>query len=61
MELIWRTVLLGAWIVAGAITFYSGEAVLEGVLAIILVGAVLLGFLLHPRKEVFYVRTAVQL
>lgn len=61
MELIWRTVLLGAWIVAGVLLFTPGEAVLEGVLAIILVGAVFLGFLLHPRKEVFYVRTTVLL
>ena len=46
---------------AGVLLFTPYEAFLEGVIAFAIVVAALLGFLIHPRREVFYVRTAVRL
>jgi len=60
MELGWPVVLVVV-ILAGALLFTPYEAVLEGVIALVMVTAVLAGFLMHPRRDVFYVRTAVQL
>ena len=60
MEFGWP-VLLVVVILAGALLFTPYEAVLEGVIALAMVTAVLVGFLMHPRRDVFYVRTAVQL
>jgi hypothetical protein len=48
-------------VLAGALLFTPYEAVLEGVIAFVMVTAVVAGFLLHPRREVFYVRTAIPL
>jgi hypothetical protein len=53
--------LLGVAMLAAVLLFTSYESVLEGVVALVIVGAVILGFSLHPRKEVFYVRTTVRL
>jgi hypothetical protein len=61
MEEISRILLLGVAILAAVLLFTPYESVLEGVLALAIVAAVLLGFFLHPRREVFYVRTAVRL
>jgi hypothetical protein len=44
---------------AGALLFTPAEAVFECVMAVAMVTAVLIGFLIHPRRDVFYVRTAV--
>lgn len=60
MELISRALLLCAFVLAGVLLFTPYEAWLEGVVAALIVGAVVLGFLMYPRKEIFYVRTAVQ-
>lgn len=57
MEEISRIVFLGVAVLAAALLFTPYEAVLEGVVALSIVAAVLLGFFLHPRKEVYYVRT----
>jgi hypothetical protein len=61
MEDISKVLLLGIAMLAAVLLFTPHEAFFEGVIAIIFVAAVVLGFLLHPRKEVFYLRTAVRL
>jgi hypothetical protein len=60
MQLVWP-VLVVVVILAGVLLFTPYEAVLEGVIASVMVTAVVAGFLMHPRKEVFYVRTTVPL
>ncbi len=57
MEEISRVLFLGVAVLAAVLLFTPYEAVLEGVVALAIVAAVLLGFFLHPRKEVYYVRT----
>jgi hypothetical protein len=57
MEEIPRIVFLGIGVLAAVLLFTPYEVVLEGVVALAIVAAVLLGFFLHPRKEVYYVRT----
>lgn len=61
MDLISRAVLIGVIILAGALLFTPYEAALEGVIALALLTAALVGFLIQPRRDVFYVRTAVRL
>jgi hypothetical protein len=56
-----KVLLVGVAMLAAVLLFTPYEAVLEGVIAILFVAAVVLGFLLHPRKEVFYLRTTVRL
>jgi len=46
-------------VLAGVLLFTPYEAVLEGVIAAVMVMAVLIGFLMHPRRDVFYVRPAL--
>jgi len=60
IELGWP-VLLALVVLSGALLFTPYEAVLEGSIALAMVTAVFVGFLMHPRRDVFYVRTAVQL
>jgi hypothetical protein len=45
-------------VVAAALLFTPYEAFLEGVIALVIVAAALVGFLMHPRRDVFYVRTS---
>ena len=59
MELITKTLLVAVVVLAGVLLFTPYEAVLEGIIAVVMVTAVLAGFLMHPRREVFYVRTAL--
>jgi hypothetical protein len=61
MELISRALLLGVVVLAGVILFSPYEAFLEGFIALAIVVAVVLGFLMYPRREVFYVRSTVRL
>ena len=56
-----RPVLVVVAIVAGVLLFTPYEAFLEGVIALAIAVAAVVGFLLHPRREVFYVRTAIRL
>jgi hypothetical protein len=46
---------------AAALLFTPLEVYLEGALALGIVAAAVVGFLIHPRREVFYVRTTVRL
>jgi hypothetical protein len=57
-ELISRALLVAVVALAAVLLFTPYEAVLEGVIAVVVVTAVLAGFLMHPRREVFYVQTA---
>ena len=61
MDLILRAVLLFVAILAGVLLFTPYEAFLEGMIAIVIVAAAVVGFAMHPRREVFYVRTSVRL
>jgi len=61
LELISRIALVGLFILAGVLLLSPYEPWLEGAIAIIMVAAAVAGFLMHPRREVFYVRTSVQL
>jgi len=61
MELISRAVLVGVVVLAGALLFTPYEAFLEGFIAIAILTAAVVGFLLHPRRDVFYVRTIIPL
>jgi len=61
MEELLTPVLFVVTILAGVLLFTPYEAFLEGVIALAIVVAALVGFLMHPRREVFYVRTAVRL
>lgn len=56
-----RPVLVVVAILAAVLLFTPYEAVLEGVLAFGMVAAVLAGFLMRQKKEVYYVRTSVAL
>lgn len=46
---------------AALLLFTPSEAYLESTIALGIVAATVVGFLMHPRREVFYVRTAVRL
>ena len=61
MEELLMPVLFVVTILAGVLLFTPYEPFLEGVLALAIVLAAVVGFLTHPRREVFYVRTAVRL
>ena len=52
-------VLAVVMVLAGVLLFTPYEAILEGVIAAVMVSAVVSGFLMHPRRDVFYVRTAL--
>jgi len=58
METAWPVLIVVA-VLAGALLFTPYEAFLEGAIAAVMVTAVLAGFLMHPRRDVFYVRTAL--
>ena len=58
METAWP-VLIVVVVLAGALLFTPYEAFLEGTIAAVMVTAVLAGFLMHPRRDVFCVRTAL--
>jgi hypothetical protein len=60
MELIPRTLLLIVAILAAVLLFTPYEAFLEGIIAVVIVVAAVVGFGMHPRREVFYVRTGVR-
>jgi len=60
MELISRALLLAVVVLAGVLLFTPHEAFLEGAIALVIVVAVVVGFLMYPRREVFYVRTTIR-
>lgn len=58
---LWKPVLFVVVVLAGALLFTPYEALLEAVVAFVIVAAVVVGFVMHSRREVFYVRTTVRL
>lgn len=52
MELISRAFLVAVVVLAGVLLFSPYEAFLEGFIALVIVVAVVVGFLMYPRKEV---------
>ena len=60
MELIPRTMLLIVAILAAVLLFTPYEAFLEGIIAVVILAATVVGFAMHPRRDVFYVRTSVR-
>lgn len=60
-DLIFRALIAAVVVLAGVLLFSPYEAFLEGFVALLIVVAVVVGFLMYPRREVFYVRTAVRL
>lgn len=61
MDLISRAALIFVVIIAGVLLFTPYEVFLESLIAFVIVTAAVAGFLMHPRREVFYVRTSVRL
>lgn len=61
MELISRAVLFGVVVLALALLFSPFETFLEGAIAFVMVATAVVGFLMYPRREVYYVRTSVRL
>ncbi len=53
--------LIAVVILAGVFLLTPYEAFLEGSIAGLIVAAAVAGFIMHPRKDVFYVRTIVRL
>jgi hypothetical protein len=61
MKEIFKVLLLGVAALAAVFLFGPYEAYLEGFIAFAIVAAVVVGFSMYPRTEVFYLRTAVPL
>jgi hypothetical protein len=61
MKEICTVLLLGVAALAAVLLFDAYEAYLEGFIAFAIVAAVVVGFLLYPHTDLFYVRTAVTL
>lgn len=59
MDLISRVLLIFVFIVAGVLLFTPYEAFLEGAVAFAILATAVAGFVMHPRRDVFYVRTSV--
>jgi len=60
MEQISRIALLIVAILAAVLLFTPYEAFLEGTIAVVIVAGAVVGFAMHPRREIFYVRTGVR-
>jgi hypothetical protein len=61
MEIISKALILFLIVLAGVLLFTPYEAFFEGAIAFVMVAAAVAGFSMHPRREVFYVRTSVRL
>ena len=55
----WQIFVVGVAVLVAALLLPSYEAILAGLAAIALVAVVVAGFLLRPRKEIFYLRTTL--
>jgi hypothetical protein len=55
----WQIFVLGVAVLVAALLLPSYEAILAGLAAIAMVAVVVVGFLLRPRKEMFYLRTTL--
>lgn len=55
----WQIFVLGVAVLVAGLLLPTYEAILAGLAAIAMVAVVVAGFLLRPRKEVFYLRTTL--
>jgi hypothetical protein len=55
----WQIFVLGVAVLVAALLLPSYEAILAGIAAIAMVAVVVVGFLLRPRREMFYLRTTL--
>lgn len=55
----WQIFVAGVAVLVAALFLPSYQAVLAGLAAIAMVAVVIIGFLLRPRKEMFYLRTTL--
>lgn len=60
MDFLSRVAVLCVAVLAAVLLFTPYEAFLEGFVALAILTAAIVGFLMHPRREVFYVRTTVR-
>jgi hypothetical protein len=58
MDDLWKLFLVALYVLALAFLFTPVESILEVTIALGLVVAAIVGFALHPSKEVYYVRTS---
>jgi hypothetical protein len=56
-----KLALAGVVVLAMTLLFTPYEAFLEDVIALVIVVVTAVGFLMHPHRQVFYVRTGVRL
>jgi hypothetical protein len=56
----WQIFLVGMGGAAALFSFHAYESALAGLVAIAIVSAVVFGFCVRPRKEVFYLRATIQ-
>jgi hypothetical protein len=56
----WQFFLVGTVGAIALFSFHAYESALAGIAALAIVAAVVIGFCLPPRKEIFYLRTAVR-
>jgi hypothetical protein len=56
----WQIFLVGMVGAAALFSFHAYESALAGLVAIAIVSAVVFGFCVRPRKEVFYLRATIQ-
>ncbi len=61
MDFLSRAAIFCVLVLAATLLFSPYEALLEGLIALAIFTATVVGFLMHPRREVFYVRTSVRL
>ena len=54
-----KIVVAGVLVLALALLFTPYEPLLEGAIALIMLAAAIAGFVMHPRRDVYYVRTSV--
>ena len=55
----WQIFVLGVAVLVAALLLPTYEAILAGLAAVAMVAVVVAGFLLRPRKEMFYLRTTL--
>jgi len=61
MEILSKAGLVGLIVLAGILLFTPYEAFFEGAITLAFIVAIVVGFLMVPRKDLFYVRTATRL
>ena len=54
LELIFRALIVAVVVLAAVLLFTPVEPFLEGFIALVIVVAVVVGFFMYPRREVFY-------